>query len=233
MNRIAKTDQLIDYLEIEFAIGYCENPMKHQEMFYPIITNSVNWKDLQCELCLDFYTSKTGLKSHQRLHENDDIYYCEKCEFRTVIDEELGKHRYYHFAERCFQCLFCVEEFVNPDTLNEHNCIRLGDHCSVCSLPTVKFSHSIVHLKTCGKKKIKPFRCKFCHAKEFKVRCHLVDHTDRHLDFNNYSIKYDLTTPKQSSLYKSSICSYTSNVLINTRGHEKRHVTSKRRLSCM
>ncbi|OLS16786.1 MAG: hypothetical protein HeimC2_46150 [Candidatus Heimdallarchaeota archaeon LC_2] len=77
-------------------------------------------------------------------------------EVLRYLHEELEKHRYIHFKEKCFQCIFCLEEYTNPDLLSEHNCNRLGDKCSVCSMATVKFNLSIVHMKNCERKKIKP-----------------------------------------------------------------------------
>ncbi|XP_071951406.1 uncharacterized protein [Antedon mediterranea] len=237
----------INVYENTFICHACVHVAKNAEELNKHITTNHPKEQLiffRCTACKFSTTHKHKYNIHMKQHglmeeiDQNDIFTCDKCDYRTIYRNDLATHKLKHEKEKPFKC----------------------QHCDFRSI----YRHSLIHHVSSKHDKVRPFKCKYCdhstarrqdllthlgkHEEARRFKCDLCDYTtpyrpcfrahmDRH--FGNRPFKCELdycdfaTTTKQNlkshmlkhgdKPYKCGFCSYSATHKQQLLNHMDRH----------
>ncbi|XP_035715842.1 zinc finger protein 728 [Folsomia candida] len=120
-----------------------------------------------CDFCGLKFKSVTGLKKHQKLHDESFVgCRCDVCGATFVTKSTLATHMFKHVTDKGFTCEICGKGFIHPASLKRHRIgheERLPIECKICGKRFATKQFLLVHEEThsgtlsnecdvCGKK---------------------------------------------------------------------------------
>ena len=147
--------------------------------------NLNNKECFQCHLCEKYFLKRDQMISHQTVHLNGKIFYCEKCPGKffneTIFNKHVNDHETKPFA--CFDCP-AIRLFATKIELEVHNKIHLEvarpiHNCKYCPKTYNRKDLLRDHeLKHTGEK---PFPCGICQFAAIQ-KSSLIRHLKLHRD---------------------------------------------------
>ena len=154
---IESQDQLIKKEYIDQEADLCETD--------EIEVKNPGTKKFVCGICGSEYNSRKCFRSHQKRHENPDMYKCNICDKRFSASSSLRYHLNTHENPDTYKCNICDKRYSSRTVLRVH----LKSHekpakikCKVCKKAFIRPYHLAKHLKTHPETSL---NCKFCNKK--------------------------------------------------------------------
>ncbi|KAG8546135.1 hypothetical protein GDO81_019716 [Engystomops pustulosus] len=129
-----------------------------------------------CSECGKFFTRKSVLSLHKRIHTDERPYACAHCGKRFRWKTDLTVHERIHSGVKPYVCCECGKCLTRKSYLIEHMRSHTGEQpfsCSECGKCLKRKSLLLKHLRTHTGEK--PFACKEC-GKCFSARSEVVTH---------------------------------------------------------
>ena len=137
-------------------------------------------KPFICEICEAAFTTHSGLKTHNRIHERDRIDVenpwkeCPECNKKLKTEKSLIHHiREFHDNIRDFKCDQCPKAFYKMGKLNDHKKLeheRELIECDFCGKELFNKHSFKLHVRICKTKpEKKPLPCDLCEKAFFKL----------------------------------------------------------------
>jgi len=79
----------------------------------------------QCDICLNYYKSKSRLNQHKKCVHVEKLFQCTHCPDRFKTKTHLNLHQAVHSKEKPFPCAMCSRSYRYKYSLIEHQ----KDHC--------------------------------------------------------------------------------------------------------
>ena len=144
-------------------------------------TDTKREKKCQCNFCGKFFSQKSHVDSHEKIHTGEKPFECRFCPKLFSHKSTLEQHERTHTGEKPFQCQICKKCFSNKSTLKKHTMRHSGEkpfECTTCKkcfaqAATLK-NHERIHTGD------KPFKCLNCKA-SFRQSAHLKSHERLHI----------------------------------------------------
>lgn len=134
-------------------------------------------KNVQCELCGNFYLNFLSLKNHYlKLHNNRKPYSCEQCNQKFHIKAQLDIHK-----QKCNQLRLNLTK-IQPDKKLQGNDFAA---CAICN-NAFKIRYLKRHLAEVHGKQSKELTCDLC-GEKYKGKPGLVEHMKR----RHMSVQYE------------------------------------------
>lgn len=78
-------------------------------------------REFKCRLCAHLFLDKRNAKSHQRIHDGTNPWYCALCDKHFVHKGHYVRHKETHNrGTNCYQCGVCRKSFSGFDALAKH-----------------------------------------------------------------------------------------------------------------
>ncbi len=77
-------------------------------------------KPYKCEECLKEFSDPSGLKQHIQTHKAEKPLACEHCDYKCFSNSDLIRHKRTHTREKPFQCARCGKGFAQKSNLTAH-----------------------------------------------------------------------------------------------------------------
>jgi len=164
----------------------------------------------KCLICEKQLANNSSLKTHMRIHSDENFWKCGLCEQQFKLKSSLDRHQLVHTKERKYECNICHKKFGLKQSLIPHMRIHKEEKpyvCDVCGMSFTQSSSLTRHCRihtgekkyecdVCGKrvahlhtlkehKRIhtgeKPFECPIC-GKKFAFRNRWKKHKLLHSD---------------------------------------------------
>ena len=151
------------------------------------MANQQQLKRWECKICHRTYKSQHTLKSHSKVHDENNPIKCKYCGKMWSKMAALKRHLSVHSDERPFQCEICHKRYKLLNSLKTHKKLHSDGKpykCKYCNK-----SYSIRRdLNHHQKSHTSKFQCKICN-KIFKYKNNLKVHSVIHGD-NAFECKY-------------------------------------------
>nr|XP_027228247.1 oocyte zinc finger protein XlCOF6-like [Penaeus vannamei] len=144
-------------------------------------------KECICSICNRKLCSKTSLKDHMKIHNNDKPHHCQYCGKSFTRFQHRRVHEKLHKVEElgAFQCNVCEKRFVVRSRLARHMLIHNKEKQFVCQLCNKRFArkddlknHERSHTGE------RPYICKEC-GKTFRYISNCRHHMKIHMKESN------------------------------------------------
>ena len=162
-------------------------------------------KRYSCPHCEKSYSRASDLRSHARIHTNDNPFKCDECGKVFGKNSHLIRHRDIHTSARPWKCGVCGKSCKRATDLQVHLRTHTGErpyNCKYCPKRFVTSSQVRVHERTHDPSRRHP--CSFC-WRVFKTPLGLKNHVGRlHPDSCVDATSITTTTTTSSSSFAAA-----------------------------
>lgn len=146
-----------------------------------------------CLHCNKDFGKKTLLTKHLSVHDSENQYVCDVCDFRFSTERKLkthiaGKHTGVELSLSGgpYPCPDCHLIFQQSRALVAHRIVHSEQEfkCQVCSM-SLKTMAAVTRHMNCKHPDVLPYQCHLC-DKSFPVENHLNDHINEHMGYKKY-----------------------------------------------
>ncbi|XP_075207835.1 uncharacterized protein LOC142312732 [Anomaloglossus baeobatrachus] len=166
------------------------NNLKHCPDLPHINTSSTGGKKFSCSACGKYFTQKSNLIVHQRIHTREKPFSCSECGKCFSHKSNLVQHRRIHTGQRPHTCLECSKCFIKKSDLAKHQrthgMVRPFS-CSECGKCFTLKSDMVRHQRNHTGQR--PFICSEC-GKCFSLKSDLGRHERIHSGHKPFSCSY-------------------------------------------